>query len=153
QQAPLGQVVEDVVGRDERQAGRCAECLEAGKALHIIAAIEVMNGEIGAAPKVRGYPGGKGTGAIETRRIRRLGRQDDDDLPVAVRDQIGIIEMALAFGGTALAEGQYPREPAIAGPIRRDVEETPAVGEIEPAADDKADPDFLRRMMRPRDAG
>ena len=65
QRAPLGQVVEHVVGRDERQPGRLAESSKAGEAPRIVAAIEVLGGEIGAALEIRRDAGS------EIRHIRR----------------------------------------------------------------------------------
>ena len=59
QRPPLGDVVEHVVGRDERQPGRLGESREAGEAAHIVAAIEVMRGEIGAAREIRRDPSGE----------------------------------------------------------------------------------------------
>jgi hypothetical protein len=47
QRASLRQVIEHVIGRDERQPGRRAESSKTGKALRIIAAIEVVGGKIG----------------------------------------------------------------------------------------------------------
>ncbi len=70
-----------------------------------------------------------------------------------MRDHIGVVEMAFAFGGAALAEGQQPREPAIGGAIRGVGEQARAVAQIETAADDEADPDLFGRMMRAHDAG
>ena len=124
QRTPLRYVVEHIVGCDERQPGRLAKSGEADEAPHIVAAIEVVHREIGAALEIRRDPGS------EVRRIwpppvpspasggGNGRRQHDDDLTVAVRDHIGIVEMALALGRAALAESQQPREPAIGGSIR-----------------------------------
>ena len=53
QRPPLGDVVEHVVGRDERQPGLVGDRGEAGEAPRIVAAIEMLRGEIGAAGKIR----------------------------------------------------------------------------------------------------
>ena len=53
-----------------------------------------------------------------------------------MRDHIGVVEMAFASGGAALAEGQQPREPAIGGAIRGVGEQARAVAQIEAAPDD-----------------
>jgi hypothetical protein len=150
--APLGQVMEHIVGRDERQSGDFAESLEAGETPRIVTAIEVVGGEIGTDPEVRRDSGGKARKAIVTGRIRRLGRQHDDDLAFAVGDDIGIVEIAFALGSAALAEAQQPRQPAISGTDRGKGEQA-IVGEIESAADNEPDPDLFRRMIREHDAG
>ncbi len=54
-----GQVVEHVVGRDQRQPGCVGERGETGEAARIVAAIEMVGGEIGAAGEIRRDPGGK----------------------------------------------------------------------------------------------
>ncbi len=94
QRAPLGQMVEHVVDRDERQPNRFAESSEAGETPHIVAAIEMVHGEIGAAPEVHRDAG------------RGVGGQDHHNLTLAMRDDVGVVEMALALGGAALAERQ-----------------------------------------------
>src|SRR5271167_3452963 len=53
QRAPLGHVIKNIVGRDERQTGRLAERGEAGEAPQIVATVEVLSSEIGAALKIR----------------------------------------------------------------------------------------------------
>ena len=98
--APLGQVVEHIVGGDEWQPGRFTESGEAGETPRIIAAVEVVGGEKGTAGEIRRDPGRK------VRRIRRLGRQGDDDLTVAVRDHIGVVEMAFPLRSAAFAKCQ-----------------------------------------------
>ena len=70
-----------------------------------------------------------------------------------MRNDVGIVETAFAFGRAALAEGQQPRQPAIGGAIGGVGEQARTVGEIEAAADDKPDADHFRRMMRAHDAG
>ena len=52
QRTPLRQVVEHIVDRDERQSGRFAESSQAGEAPYIVAAIEVVHGEIRVVPEV-----------------------------------------------------------------------------------------------------
>jgi hypothetical protein len=85
QWAPLWDVIEHVIGRDERQASRCAESSKTGKALHIIAAIEMVRGEIGAVAEIRRDPGCK-----LHRNIRRLGWQHHDDLTFPMCNDIGV---------------------------------------------------------------
>ncbi len=58
----------------------------------------MVSGQIGAAPEIRCDAGG------EIRHIHRFGRQGHDDLAIAVRNHIGIVEMALALWRAALAE-------------------------------------------------
>ena len=70
-----------------------------------------------------------------------------------MRRHIGIVEPAFALGSPALAQGEQPRQPAIGVAILRKGEEARAVAEIEPAADDEADADLFRRLMRAHDAG
>jgi len=76
-----------------------------------------------------------------------------EGLAFAMRDHIGVVEMACTLGGAALAEGQQPREPAIGGAIRRIGEQARAIAQIEAAPDDEADPDLFCRMMRAHNAG
>src|SRR5437763_16017628 len=80
-------------------------------------------------------------------------RQHDEDLAFAMGDEIGVIEMAFAFWGAPLAEGQEPGQAAIGGAGWGEGEEARAVAQIEAAADYEADADCLRRVMRAHDAG
>jgi hypothetical protein len=89
-------VVEHVIGRDERQFSRFAESSKAGETLRIVAAIEMVDGKIGAATEIRRDP------SREIRSIRRLGRQHDNDLTFAMRNHISVVELAFAFRGAAL---------------------------------------------------
>ena len=141
QSAALGQMVEHVVDRDERQPGCLAESSETGEALHIIAAIEMVRGKISTTTEIRRDAG------------CGLGGQGHHNLTLAVRDDIGVVEMTFAFGRAALAEGQKSREPAIGGAIRGVGEKARAVAQIEAAPDDEANPNLLCRMMRAHDAG
>jgi len=50
---PLGLVVVHVVGRDERQPGHGGDVGKAGETAGVVAAIEVMRREIGAAAEIR----------------------------------------------------------------------------------------------------
>ena len=59
QRASLGLVVENVIGCDERQPGGLAESGETNKAPCIVAAIEVVDGEIDTVPEIGRYPGGE----------------------------------------------------------------------------------------------
>ena len=59
QRPPLGDVVQHIVGRDERQPGLVGDRGEAGEAAYIVAAVEMMRGEIGAAGEIRRDPGRK----------------------------------------------------------------------------------------------
>ena len=127
-----------------------AERGEAGEAARIVAAIEMVRGEIGAAGEIRRDP----RPATISAAVGGLGWQHDDDLPLAVRDHIGVVEMAFALGRAALAEGQQPRQPAIGGAILGIGEQARAVAQIEAAPDDEADarpplpPDARARCRR-----
>ena len=57
---PFGQMVEHVVGRDQRQPRHLGQCGEMRKMASIVTAIEVMRSKIGAAPKIGRDTGGKG---------------------------------------------------------------------------------------------
>ena len=80
-------------------------------------------------------------------------RQHDEDLAFAMGDEIGVIEMAFAFWGAPLAEGQEPGQAAIGGAVFGEGEEARAVAQIEAAADHEADPDGLRCVVGAHDAG
>src|SRR5271154_4988475 len=110
----------------------------------------MMSGEIGAILKIRRDAGGKGN---EFLRNRRFGRQYDDDLALAMRDHVRIVEMAFAFGRAELARCQEPRQPAIRGAVLGKGEGARVLAKIEAAADDEADADFFRRLMRAHDPG
>src|SRR5437763_15993465 len=80
-------------------------------------------------------------------------RQYDEDCSHAVRQDIGVNEMAFAFWSAPLAEGQEPGQSAIGGAVFGESEEAGAVREIEAAADHEADPDGLRCVVGTHDAG
>src|SRR6516225_11282156 len=143
QRAPLGHVIKNVVGRDERQTDRLAERGEAGEAPQIVTAIEVMSSEIGTSPEIRPDAGGEFC----------FLRQNDDDLTFTVCHHIGIVEMAFAFGRTALAQGQQTRQAAIGGAVLGEGEKAGAVAQIEAAANDEAEPDLFCRVMGAHDTG
>ena len=106
-----------------------------------------MSGEISAACEIR-----RDTDS-EFRHIRRINRQDHNNLTVAMRDYVGIVEMAFAFGRAALAEGQQTRQAAIGGAVLGEGEKARAVAQIETAADDEPEPDLLCRVMGAHDTG
>ena len=56
QRPPLGDVVEHVVDGDERQPGSLGQRRQAGEAPRIVAAIEMLGGEIDMAGKIRRDP-------------------------------------------------------------------------------------------------
>jgi len=147
QRPPLGHVVVHIVGREERQPGFLGDRGEPGEVARIVAAIEVMRREIGASAEIRRHARG------EFRDIALVRRQHDEDLPLAMRRDIGVVEMAFAFRGAPLAEGQQTGQPAIGGAVFGKGEEAGAVGEVEPHADHQADADCLRRVMGAHDAG
>ncbi len=153
QRAPLGHVVEHVVGGDQRQIvprGKRGETLQP---LGVVAAIEMLRGEIGAAGEIRrqaGEKGGKG-GVERVRRSRR--RKGDDELSFAMRRDIGVIELALALPGAPLADGEETREATIGGAIGGKTKQAGAVAEIEAAGGDEADADHLGRLVGAHDAG
>ncbi len=93
-------MVEHVIGRNQRQAGRFAKRSKTGEAPCIVTAIEVMRGKISAVSKIRRDAG------REIRHICRLRRQSNDNLTIAVCDHISVVEMTFALGGAALAESQ-----------------------------------------------
>ena len=63
----------------------------------IIAAIEVLGGEIGVAGEI-----GRDPGREFRRHIRRLERQHNHDLTFAMHDHIGIVEMTSPLGARRL---------------------------------------------------
>jgi hypothetical protein len=154
QRPPLGRVVEHVAQRDERQSDRVGQGRGVCEATRVVAAVEMMRREIGAAPEIRRDPFDKSMMGGECgRRLSILGGQDNDDLPIAVRCDIGIIEMAFALRRAPPAAGQQAREAAVGGTILRIGEQARAVAQIEADADDEPDTDGLRRLMRPHQPG
>jgi hypothetical protein len=51
-------MVKHVICGDERQSGRCAQSGKAGEPPNIVAAVEVVGGEIGASSEIRRNAGG-----------------------------------------------------------------------------------------------
>ena len=108
QRPPLGGVIEHVVGRDQRQPRHLGQRREAGEAARIVAAIEMMGGEIGAVSEIDRDAGGKSDEFLPSpptgkKRVGVVRRQHDDDLALAMRDNIGIVETAFALGRAAFA--------------------------------------------------
>ena len=81
-----------------------------------------------------------------------VGRQRNEDLPLGMRDDVGIGQLARALLDPPLAEGQKLRQPAIGGAVGGEAEKGRAVLEDEAAADDQADLRFLRCLVRADDA-
>ena len=167
QRPPLGDVIEHIVDGDERKPGRVGDRGETGEAACIVAAIEMVRGEIGAAGEIRRDAGGEllpprhppqcPHPSLPRKRGRDreggLRRQHGEDLAIAMGHDIGVIEMTLALGRAPLAQGQEASEAAIGGTVLRIGEEARAIGEVEPDADDKADSGGLRRLMRAHQPG
>ncbi len=144
---PLGRVIQHVAHRDERQPGPFGDERKMGEAAGIVATIEVMRREVGTAGKIRRHP------CCEFDHIIFIGRQHDEDLSLAMGDDIGVVEMAFALGRAPLSQGQEARQAAISGAVLRVGEEAGAVGEIEPDADDEADIGNLCGVMGAHQAG
>ncbi len=150
---PLGRVVEYVAGREQLEAGFVGDPREAGQPPRVVAAIEMVRGEIGAAGEISRDP-------LRARAVRgkadpvaRVGWQQDDHEPRAMGDDVRVIEVAFALWGTTLAEGQQRCQPAIGGAVLGKREEAHAVAQIEPHADDQANTGLFRRLVRTDDAG
>ncbi len=144
---PLRGVVEHVIGGDERQSRALRQRRQAMEALRIVAAIEHLRREIGAAREVVGELREK---RGEARLILR--RQRQQQLPFALLHDIGISETALAFLRAALAERQKAREPAVSDAVGRKAEQARRIVKIEPTADHQRKVELLRGAVRPHHA-
>src|SRR5882672_4567141 len=109
----------------------------------------MLGGEIGAIGEIRGKARKKGAKGL----AELVRRQGDDELSRAMRYDIGVIEMALALGGAPLADRKQARQISIGGPVGGEAEQAAAVAQVEPAARDEANADFLRRLVAAHDAG
>jgi len=161
QRPALRHVHVHVVGGDERRAAAPGEVRESGQPADVVAAIEAMAGEIGPTGKRVRQTAQRRREAFALRLPESPRRQRDDDLPLAMVEQVVQAQMALPLGRAALAEREQPRQPAIGRPVGRIDQEAetracpsptlPRRGrflQIQPRADDEAEAGLLRRHMR-----
>jgi hypothetical protein len=80
-----------------------------------------------------------------------VGKQDADHALIP-RAEIVPAEMALPLAGAGFAECENSAHPAVGGAIGGIEKERGTVGEIDPAADDKAHAGLLRRFVRMHEA-
>ena len=115
----LGDVIEDVAGREQRRAAPCGELGQRRDPGRIVAAVAVLRGEIDRARELRMQAREKSRKRI----VRLVRRQGDQDLAFGVGQHVREPELALALRGPPLAEGNELGEPAIGGAVGRKAEQ------------------------------
>ena len=134
QRAALGRVIEHVVGRDQLHGRRIGELPQPRDALAIVAAIKMAGGESDRA----------GETALHFPKLRResfvgrVGRDGDEALAFAIREQLGEAQVTFAFLCAPLAVGQKLRQPAIGGAVGRIDQHARRIEKVEPRPDDEA---------------
>ena len=160
ERVPLGDVGVGVVGGDERGAGGFGEPGQRGQPVAVVAAIEMVGGEI-TAPACLGTPQGKlgseggarGQGRARGPGVERGRGQEDHDLAAGVGEHVRAPKITRPLGRPPLAQGEKAREPAVGGPVGGEAQQPGAVREVEPGADEQADAGRLGRLVRPDHAG
>ena len=145
----FGVVLAHIAGGDQGDADSLRQSSEGGDAPGIVAAMEVMGGEVEAIPK--GVAQGFQMGAEG--RIGPGRRQRRDDLPLSPGDKILEVEPAFALRSPAFAERQQPAQAAIGRAVGRIAEQAGRVGEVEARADDEAQPGLFGGRMGAHDTG
>ena len=148
QRPAVGVVVVDVVGRERPGAGGGGELGEPGQALGVVAGVAMRQDEIELPPAPPQPAGQLGEG-----RIRRVGRQKREHLPLVMGQHILQRQGAAGLGRPQLAVGQERAEPRIGRFVGGPAEQRGAADKVEPAADQEAQARFLGLLMRPDDAG
>ena len=136
-----------VVGRDEGDAEAPGELGQALDARAVVAAIEMVGGEIEAVAE-RGLELVERALEIPAKFFRR---QCHDELPFGVGEEVGERQAAFALLGPALAAREQGREPAVSGAVAGIGKEARPVLEIETRADDEAQARLARRRVRAHD--
>jgi hypothetical protein len=112
-----------IVGRDQGRTAGLGQPGERNEPPGIVAAVEVLCGQVAGAGETYAQIFERMPEGL----VRRLGRQHDQDLALAVGDQLGQGETARALFGAALAQGEQAAEPAIGRPVARIAEQLRAV--------------------------
>ena len=141
----------DVVDGNQRRGRALGQSGKMGKPTGIVAAIEMLAREIdisGKAPgemfQQYGEPLALGDAIL---------RQHDQDQALAMRIEIGQIEMAFPLGRAPAGQRDQAAEPAIGGAIGGIGQQAAPAAEIEAAANNKPDANLLRRLMGAHHAG
>ena len=150
QRAACREVVENVVGGDQRQVMAVGEPGQPGEAGAVVAPVEHVRGQVawpGEAAAQDGKPGGEGLRA-------RAGRgQDDEDLPLGMGAEVLQMEPAPALARALLPQRQQAAKAAVGRPVARVAQQGKAVLEIEAGAGQQADPRLPGGHVGPHDAG
>ena len=160
QRPALRGVAMHVVSGDQRGAVALGQRRQPGHALGVIAAIEVMGGQVQALAQHAAI-GRKvaAKAAIDGKRRLPTGlgvgfrRQDDKNLPGPGLGHIGPGQVAFALRRPPASHGQQLRQPAIGGPVGREAQQARAVLEIEPGAHHQPDAGLLAGDMGPHHPG
>ena len=137
QAAAVGRMGARVVGRDQWDAMRAGEAGKSCDAPRVVAAIEMLGCKIERAGKAGGEAAKmSGEGGVVPRAV---GRQGDDDLAVAMVEQVGQRDIAFPLGRAPPSQRQQLRQPPIGGAVGGQAQNRRRVGEIEPRADHQPD--------------
>ena len=99
-------MIKHIAGRKKLEAGLIGDPREARKPPRIVAAIEMVRDEIGTVWKIRRDPAGDSAMCGKAQPIGIVGRQQRDDEPRAMGDDVRVIEMTFALRCATFAEGQ-----------------------------------------------
>ena len=149
QRLAVGRVHAHLVAGDERRGAGLGPFGQAREAARVVAAVEHL----------RAQETGAGHGRAETREgrlkglVERLGRQDDEALPLGMGQEVLEGEAARALLGAPLAEREQAREAAIGGPVAQVAQDLGPVLRRQAGADEQPQPRLLGRDMGAHHAG
>ena len=132
QRPPLGLVIVDVVGGDEFHTHLRGEIVELGQTTGVVAAEQHGAGHVATVAEQLGQgmqPVAKG------RVLGPAGRQHDRQQTLGMGGEIDEVDVALAFFGAPVAQGQQAAEALVGVEVGRIGEQRVAVARFEPAAD------------------
>ena len=150
ERAPLGAVIERVVGGDQRRAGRGGEGGKGGEPLAVAPVEADARGEedVGKAPRDTREAGGETPVGQPLDR-----RQHDQSLALCMGLHVAPCESALALGSAPPPDGQKARKPPVGGAVGGQAERARPVLEVEAGADDQGDAATARCGVGAHDAG
>ena len=149
QRPAVGVMVVNVIGGERLDPGGTGELGETGEPCHVVASVEMAQDEVevmGPTPCQPAQELGEGL-------VQQLGRDQGENLPLLMSEQIVEVQDAPALGRPPLAEGEQRAQPRVGGPVGRPAQKRGAAGQVEPAADQEPNALGLRRLVRPYDAG
>ena len=149
QRPPPRVVGVDVVGGDERRPASGGQIGEGGQPPAVATAITVTRSKVTTTLK----DDGEFLEMIDKSRVLCIGREDDEQLPLAIRNDVGAEQPALGLFDPPLAQGQQAGEAGIGGSIGRQAQQRRAVLAVQAYADDQADAGLLGGDMGSHDAG